>query len=137
MIFHLPLQRGPNVSHPTRSKEKFGPRLSVNTKVKPRAGEVWLADLGTIAKTRPVLILSYPAANDARMLAIVAPLTSQIRNLPGEIHIGRPKWLPKESAVNVQGLASIDKNCLVRKIGALPAKDYALVKDEIRKLLQL
>lgn len=108
----------------------------MNTK-KPQAGEIWIADLGMVAKTRPVLILSYPSPSDARMLAIVAPLTSQIRNQSGEVYIGKPKWLPKESAVNIQALASIDKNSLERKMGVLPAKDYALIKEEIKKLLAL
>ena len=72
----------------------------MNTKnAKPNAGEIWLADLGMVAKTRPVLVLAYPEEKDARMLVIVAPLTSQIRNLDGEVALPKFKWLPKPSAV--------------------------------------
>ena len=110
----------------------------MNTKrIKPLIGEVWLADLGMIAKTRPVLVLTYPNDDDARMLAIVAPLTSQIRNLSGEIVLPKIKWLLKLSAVNIQGLASIDKNSLVVKLGSLPKKNYDEIKAAMRQLLDL
>jgi mRNA-degrading endonuclease toxin of MazEF toxin-antitoxin module len=69
-----------------------------------------------VAKGRPVLVLSYPDADNARSLAIVVPLTSQIRGLPCEVDIGKPKWLPKPSAVNMQSLA-IHK--LAHKYGTL------------------
>jgi mRNA-degrading endonuclease toxin of MazEF toxin-antitoxin module len=61
-----------------------------------------------VEKSRQVLVLAYPQPEDARALVIVAPLTSQIRDLRGEVPLGKPRWLPKPSAVNVQGLASFD-----------------------------
>lgn len=104
---------------------------------KPKAGEVWFAELGMVAKGRPVLVLSYPLVSDARALAVVAPLTSQVRGERGEVDLGHPNWLPKPSAVNVQGLASIDRHKLTRKFGKLTAEDYELVKEAIRDLLNL
>jgi hypothetical protein len=53
-----------------------------------------------------------------RALAVVAPLTSQIRGLRGEVPLGKLRWLPKPSAVNVQGLASFDPSKLARRLGA-------------------
>jgi mRNA-degrading endonuclease toxin of MazEF toxin-antitoxin module len=102
---------------------------------KPKAGEVWFANLGMIEKGRPVLVLSYPDAADARALAIVAPLTSQIRGLRGEVDLGHPKWLPKPSAVNVQGLASFDRNKLTRYFGKLTTNQMDAVKEAIKDLL--
>lgn len=103
----------------------------------PQPGEIWFVDLGYVAKGRPVLVLYYPEPEDARSLVIVAPLTSQITGLPGEIDIGKPKFLTKRSAVNVQGLASFDKNKLERRMGILSASDFKNVKEEIRRLLDL
>ncbi len=103
----------------------------------PRPGEVWYADLGLVEKSRPVLVLAYPQSADARALVVVAPLTSQIRGQRGEVPLGKPRWLPKESAVNVQGLASFDPGKLSRRMGTLPADQYAAVKDALRDLLQL
>ena len=104
---------------------------------KPKAGEVWFADLGTVEKGRPVVVLSYPEPDDARALAIVAPLTSQIRGMRGEVDLGHPKWLPKPSAVNVQGLASFDRHKLTRKFGKLTKAQFDEVKTTIRELLDL
>jgi mRNA-degrading endonuclease toxin of MazEF toxin-antitoxin module len=83
------------------------------------------------------LFLAFPQPQDARALVIVAPLTSQIRGLRGEVDIGKPKWLSKHSAVNVQGLASIDQNSLERKLGRLPPAQLEAVKDALRDLLNL
>lgn len=103
----------------------------------PRPGEVWFADLGMVEKSRPVLVLAYPAADDARALVIVAPLTSQIRGSRGEVDLGHPRWLPKPSAVNVQGLASFDRHKLSRKLGVLTGEHYEQIKGALRDLLHL
>lgn len=103
----------------------------------PRPGEVWFADLGMIEKSRPVLVLAYPQPADARALVVVAPLTSQIRRLRGEVVLGKPPWLPKPSAVNVQGLASFDPGKLTRRLGVLLPVQYGAVKDSLRDLLGL
>lgn len=103
----------------------------------PRPGEVWFAEMGMVEKSRPVLVLSYPEDADARALVVVAPLTSQIRGLRGEVDLGKPRWLTKPSAVNVQGLASFDRHYLMRKLGVLPEGQYAEVKTALRDLLGL
>ena len=100
-------------------------------------GEVWMVDFGLVAKQRPVLVLAYPQPQDARALVVVVPLTSQQRGLRGEVDIGKPRWLPKPSAVNVQGFASIDQNALLRKLGRLPEAQFQMVKTAIRDLLDL
>jgi len=105
--------------------------------IRPVAGDVWLADLGMAAKSRPVLVLAYPEPSNARALVIVAPLTSQIRGMRGEVEIGKTKWLPKTSAVNVQGLASFDKSLLLRKLGRLDTNTMIQIKAAIRDILTL
>ena len=96
-----------------------------------------MVDFGLVAKQRPVLILAFPQPRDARALVVVVPLTSQQRGLRGEVDIGKPRWLPKKSAVNVQGFASIDQNALLRKLGTLPEAQFEIVKSAIRDLLNL
>ncbi len=103
----------------------------------PRAGEVWFAELGMVEKSRPVLVLAFPGDQDARSLAVVAPLTSQIRRMRGEVDLGKPRWLPKHSAVNVQGLASFDQRKLIRRMGELDPSQLAAVKTALRDLLGL
>ena len=53
------------------------------------------------------------------------------------MYLGKPRWLPKESAVNVQGLASFDDSKLVRRMGALTKEQMADVKTALRDLLGL
>jgi mRNA interferase MazF len=102
-----------------------------------RAGEVWWADLGVAAKSRPVLVLAFPQEPVARRLVVVAPLTSQLRGGPEEVALGPVRWLPKPSAVNVQGLASFDPGKLVRKQGVCSREQMEAVKAALRDLLDL
>lgn len=94
-------------------------------------------DFGHVAKQRPVLVLAFPQPRDALALVVVVPLTSQLRGLRGEVDIGKPRWLPKHSAVNVQGFASIDQHALLRKLGNLPEAQLQAVKAAVRDLLNL
>jgi len=104
---------------------------------RPQIGEIWFADLGLAAKSRPVLVLAVPEDTDAHSLFIVAPLTSQIRRMRGEVDLGKPRWLPKPSAVNVQGLSSFDDSKLVRRMGALSKAEMERIKAVLCDLLRL
>lgn len=55
----------------------------------------------------------------------------------GEVDLGKPRWLPKHSAVNVQGLASFDHRKLTRRMGELGPAQMAEVKSALRDLLGL
>lgn len=55
----------------------------------PKPCEVWFAELGMVEKSRPVLVLAFPDSEDARALAVVAPLTSQIRGMRDEVDLGQ------------------------------------------------
>ncbi len=106
-------------------------------RIKPRVGEVWLADLGIVAKTRPVLVLAEPSEQDARSLVVVVPLTSQIRGMRGEVPLGNVKWLQKSSAVNVQGIASFDPSRLDRRLGTCTHEQMESVKHALREIFGL
>ena len=103
----------------------------------PKPGEVRFAELGRVEKSRPVLVLAFPGGQDTRSLAIVAPLTSQIRGMRGEIDLGKPRRLPKHSAVNVQGLSSFDHRKLSRRMGELRPAQMTEVKTALRDMLDL
>ena len=105
--------------------------------IRPKVGEVWFADLGIAAKSRPVLVLASPNEEDARVLVVVAPLTSQLRSMAGEVPLGPIRWLPKLSAVNVQGITSFNPGLLIRRMGALAPDQLATVKQALRDLLNL
>jgi mRNA interferase MazF len=45
----------------------------------PRAGEIWLIDLGLVAKVRPCLLLTDYPADDELALVTVLPHTTALR----------------------------------------------------------
>ena len=53
----------------------------------PNRGEVWLVDLGYVAKVRPCLVLSIPAVNEDRALATLVPHTTAVRGSRFEVAI--------------------------------------------------
>src|SRR5688572_8928653 len=100
----------------------------------PKPGEVWLADLGLAAKTRPVLIVSRSDPNPPRILAIYIPFT---RASPYEIDAGKLPFLDEASFLNVQGIGSVPVGRLERKLGQLPSPLMDRVKQAIRYALEV
>jgi mRNA interferase MazF len=71
----------------------------------PRHGEVWLVDMGMVAKTRPGVVLIADNVNTSRSLIIHIPITKQNRGSELEVPLGHLPFLDKESVANVQALA--------------------------------
>jgi mRNA interferase MazF len=90
--------------------------------MKIKSGEIWLADLGLAAKTRPILIISREDANPPRSLAIYVPLTTQTRGSRYEVVLPKLRFLTKDSTVNVQGIGAVAITRLERKLGELSAE---------------
>jgi len=88
----------------------------------PQPGDIWLADLGLAAKTRPVVIVSRQDPDPPRALVLYVPLTTQRRNSPYEVPLPRLLFLDRESVANVQGLGSLPTVRLERRIGRLSAE---------------
>ena len=97
----------------------------------PGPGEVWLADLGLTAKTRPVVIVSRHDPDSPRALVICVPLSTQNRSSLYEVEVPKLSFLHAASVANVQGIASIPTMRLERKLGVLPNR----ILDEIRRAI--
>ena len=100
-------------------------------------GEIWLADLGLTAKTRPVLIVSRYDPDPPRNLIIYIPLTTQYRASLYEVALPRLRFLNQQSYVNVQGLGSIDRGRLERRLGKLSDHVMTEIKNTITFVLDL
>src|SRR5262245_7625706 len=85
----------------------------------PQPGEIWLADLGLTAKTRPVIIVSRRDPDAPRALVLYIPLTTQSRPSAYEVAIPALPFLDRPSVANVQGLGSLPSARLERRIGVL------------------
>jgi mRNA interferase MazF len=103
----------------------------------PRPGEIWLADLGLAAKTRPVIIVSREGSDPPRSLVLYVPLTTQRRDSPYEVPLPRLPFLDRESVANVQGLGSLPTVRLERKIGRLPTGVMQQIKGALAFALDL
>ena len=102
-----------------------------------KPGEVWLADLGLAAKTRPVVILSQDDPQAPRALVTYIPLTTQDRGSRYEIELGNLRFLRETSVANVQGIGSIPSVRLQRKLGSLPGETLEKIKQAVRLALNL
>ena len=67
----------------------------------PRHDEVWLVDMGVVAKTRPGVVLIADNLNAPRSLIIHIPITRQNRGSELEVPLGHLPFLDKESVANV------------------------------------
>lgn len=107
-----------------------------------RRGDVYWADFGPIvdsrpAKRRPAVVVSHNQFNSSRIQTVLlAAITSNtaVAAHPGNVFLpAAESGLPKDSAVNLSQLSTVDKRRLLGKAGSLP--DYLL--DEVDTGLRL
>jgi mRNA interferase MazF len=95
----------------------------------PDRGEVWLVDLGYIAKVRPCLVVSIPALNQDRALATLVPHTTSLRGSRFEVKV-KNKFL-REGVFDVQNIITIPHAKLLRKLGSLTSEQMLEVEEVI------
>lgn len=101
-------------------------------KTVPRPGEVWLIDLGLVAKQRPVLVLA--AQIDARLaMASVVLITTKFENTPYEVTLPRVPWLQEQSYINVQSIQPVKFTEFIRKA---PGKFDTRVINDVETALK-
>ena len=94
-------------------------------------GEVWIVDLGMVAKIRPCLVLSIPSDDENdRVLTILIPHTTSTRQSRFEITIRTP--FLKEGAFDTQNIITIPSVKLVRRLGMLNADQLSEVEQSIK-----
>lgn len=97
----------------------------------PHPGEVWIADLGIAAKTRPVVVVSRHDPDAPRATFLYVPLTTQRRGGRYEVEIGRLPFLQLEGVANLQGLSSLSYRRLERRLGRLPDELLQRIQDAL------
>ncbi len=101
-----------------------------------KRGEVWLATLDPavgheIQKTRPALVISPSELNDHLRTVIVAPMTTGSRPARFRIPI---RFAGKVGLVLLDQVRTLDRNRLVRRLGAAPA---SVVEESLKGLRDL
>jgi len=104
----------------------------------PKPGEVYLIDLGMVGKVRPAVVVSREDPDSPRAICIFVPITSQSRGSHYEVTLGKPKFLKEpESWVNVQAVASVGHEKLLRGLGHISPEQLSAVKNALRFALDL
>ena|SRR5438552_4616368 len=103
----------------------------------PHPGEIWLADLGLAAKTRPVVVVSRHDSDPPRALVLYVPLTTQNRGSLYEVALPRLSFLDRESVANVQGLGSLPVVRFERRLGKVPQDALAKIREALKFALDL
>lgn len=101
-----------------------------------KTGDVVLADLGKVAKVRPCVVLC-ARPDSQRNLAIIAPLTTDIRGGECEIAFQKPPWLAQECVLNLAGIFGIELARIQRRLGPFPREELREAKRILAKVLDL
>ena len=97
----------------------------------PRRDDVWMVALDPtqgsgIQKTRPCLIVSPDEANEFLRTVIIAPMTTTERSYPTRVSI---TFQHKRGQVALDQIRSVDRQRLVRKLGAASARTVQAVSS--------
>ncbi|CAN5730219.1 type II toxin-antitoxin system PemK/MazF family toxin [soil metagenome] len=95
-------------------------------------GEIWWMEAAD-DKSRPVLIVSRDAANEAMRRVVVALVTRTVRPAPSQLPLGRSEGLYVDSVANFDDLMSVPKSLLVRRLGSLGPRLHELC-DTLRAM---
>lgn len=99
----------------------------------PVRSEVWLVDLGMIAKVRPALVVSIAPTVQDRALVTICPHTTSVRGTHFEVDLPLA-WLAPGS-FDVQNLMSIPLAKFLRKLGRVTAAEMQLVETAMKHWL--
>jgi mRNA interferase MazF len=99
-------------------------------------GDVWLAALdpkvgSEIQKTRPCVIISPPEMHDYLRTVMVAPMTTGSRTAPFRIPVSLAS---KSGLILLDQLRTLDKQRLVRRLGAMPPRTLQATLMRLRDI---
>ena len=97
-------------------------------------GEIWWA---ATDKKRPVLIVSRDDSRGARTLATIATITRTARRLSSEVELDQRDGLPRPCVANCDGLTTIAKARLIRRVGRLSEVKLMELSEALKFALQL
>ncbi len=99
-------------------------------------GEIWVVDLGLAGKRRPCLVLSIPAADAERALAVIAPGTTAIWETRFEVKLDL-RVLKGKGVFDVQNLQAVPLAKFESKLGQVTPEQMGRIEDAVRLWLGL
>jgi mRNA interferase MazF len=112
----------------------------------PRRGEIYLVEFDPargheIRKTRPAIIIQNDVGNRHSPVTIVAAITSKLSVTPYPVEVvvspSKGNGLSMPSAIELSQIRSVDRERLVRRIGALDAATMRRVDEALKISLGL
>ena len=103
----------------------------------PSPCDIYLVDLGMVAKTRPMVVVSRHDVDAPRALSLCVPFTTKNRGSKYEVAIGASPFFREPSWANVQGTMAVGNEKLIRRLGKLTVNQYSDVKAALRYALDL
>lgn len=97
----------------------------------PQRGEVWLADCGLAAKTRPVVVVSIPFKDADRALITVVPHTTTLVGSQFEVRLPL-RWLER-GAFNIQAVFPLAPPRFIHRLGVLPLEQLRQIELAIKQ----
>ena len=101
----------------------------------PTRGEIWLADLGMIAKTRPVLVLSVSPLDFERDLVSYVIRTTSLRETQYEIPHNHSGFKP--GSFDVQSISTTVRPKFLRKLADVDSHTLSMVELALKQWLSL
>ncbi len=101
----------------------------------PNRGEVWLVDLGYVAKVRPCLVVSIPIIKEDRALVTLIAHTTSPRG--SRFEVGIEVHFLRAGVFDVQNIVTVPLAKLIRKLGGLTKEQLSAVEDLISLWLGL
>ncbi len=98
-------------------------------------GDIWLVDLGMVAKTRPALILSVAYDDRERAVVTYVPRTTVLRGTRFEVPHKVRGFDP--GGFDAQGIAGIPSVQLVRRLGSVDDATLGRVEAAVKAWLGL
>src|SRR5258708_16231854 len=104
----------------------------------PERDDVWLTSLdptqgAEIQRTRPCLVISPDEMNKNLQTVIIAPMTTVMQPYPSRIPV---YFQGKRGQVALDQLRAVDRQCLVRKLGTIPASAAQEVFDTLLEMFK-
>ena len=98
-------------------------------------GEIWLIDVGMVAKTRPAVVLSVAYDERERAVVTYVPRTTVLRGTRFEVpHTARGF---AAGGFDAQGIAGVPSTQLIRRVGMLDATTLVRVEKAVKAWLGL
>ena len=112
----------------------------------PRRGEIYLVEFDPargheVQKTRPAVIIQNDIGNRHSPVTIVAAITSKVSVTPYPVEVvvspNKGNGLSMRSAIELSQIRSVDRERLVRRLGALDAVTLHRVDEALKISLGL